>query len=257
MEFHPYAEIFPLIEDSTFDELAEDIKKHGLRESIWVYEGKILDGRNRFMACSMAGVQPKFQEYEGNDPLAFVFSLNVHRRHLNNSQRAMAAAEFSNLSKGRPVINGSIAPISQTDAAELMNVSRESVKRAKKVLDGGSKELKQAVKKGEVAVSKAASVVDLPKSEQLAAATAESFENWQPEDDEAANLEQAEKDYAESIDKVMASDDRLAEAQKEIKRQAAEIASLKLSRNQYQNQCAELIRKIKSLQRQLDKAVKA
>ncbi len=50
----------------------------------------------------------------------------------------------------------------------------------------------------------------------------------------------------------MGADDKLAAAHAEIKRQAAEIATLKLSRNQYQNQCAELIKRLKSLQRQLD-----
>lgn len=74
---------------------------------------------------------------------------------------------------------------------------------------------------------------------------------WEPDEDAA--LEQAEKEYAASIDKVMEADDKLAAAHAEIKRQAAEIASLKLSRNGFQNQNAELIRKIKTLQRENDR----
>ena len=47
---HPIANIFPRMSDTEFDELVEDIKKNGLQEHIWLYEGKILDGRNRYEA---------------------------------------------------------------------------------------------------------------------------------------------------------------------------------------------------------------
>ena len=55
--------------------LTEDIKAHGLREKIWIYEGKILDGRNRFLACQKARVRPQFRKFTGKDPLAFIISL--------------------------------------------------------------------------------------------------------------------------------------------------------------------------------------
>jgi hypothetical protein len=264
VEFHPYAEIFPLIDDADFDQLADDIKAHGLREPIWTYEGQILDGRNRFMACAAAKVNPQFRQYTGTDALAFVLSLNVHRRHLTESQRAMAAAKIATLSKGSNQHTARAAS-SQSEAAAAMHVSTDSVQRARKVIEKGSKALQHAVETGELSVKKAASVVALPKAEQLKAATSKQHPEpvaaptddtkvCQPDSDEAAQLEQAEKDYTASIEKVMASDDRLAAAHAEIKRQAAEIATLKLSRNQFQNQCAELIRKVKALQRALDRS---
>lgn len=93
VKFHPIANIFPLMEGDDFDSLVADIKAYGLLESIWIYDGMILDGRNRFLACAKAGVKPKFRDYRGDNPLGFVLSLNLERRHLDQSQRACLAAE--------------------------------------------------------------------------------------------------------------------------------------------------------------------
>lgn len=260
MNFHPYSEVFPLIEGNEFEALVEDIKTHGLREKIWLYEGKILDGRNRFLACKKAKTKPLFRKYAGKNPLAFVVSANVHRRHLTESQRAMAAARVANMTQGARTDLASIEAKSQTDAATTLNVGRSSVQRARKVVEQGSKALQQAVENGEVSVSKAASVVDLPKSEQLAAAK-EKPKAIEPDDppredgepDEDEKLAATEKELTASIDKVMLADDRLAAAYTEIKRQAAEIAVLKLSRDGYMNGKATITRLLKSEQTKCEK----
>lgn len=253
MKFHPYSEIFPLIEGAALDELVADIKAHGLREKIWLYEGKILDGRNRFLACQKAKIKPQYRKYDGGDPLAFVISLNIQRRHLTESQRAAAAAQIANLRPGRPAEKGPIGTISIERAAEMMNVSPRSVKRAKKVIEQGSEELVHAVEAGEVAVSRAAAVVNLPKAWQLNAATKKPEmefppETWEPDADEEAMAEEFEKNYAASLDKILGADDKLAAAHTEIKRQAAEIATLKMSRDGYMNGRSEMVRLLKRVQ---------
>src|SRR5262245_28493685 len=52
-DFHPLADLFPMLEDKSaaFEALVEDIRERKQQEPVWLYEGKILDGRNRYLAC--------------------------------------------------------------------------------------------------------------------------------------------------------------------------------------------------------------
>src|SRR5262249_14365862 len=137
LEFHPLADIFPLVEGAEFDELVADIREHGLHEPIVVFEDKIFDGRNRYRACEAAGIDPTFTAYTGDDPVAYVVSLNLCRRHLNESQRAMVAAKLANMRQGARTDLSPIGEMSQARAAELFNVGKRSVERAAEVRDHG------------------------------------------------------------------------------------------------------------------------
>src|SRR5262249_35799110 len=90
LAFHPLADVFPLTEGEAFEQLVEDIRDHGLREPIVLFEGKILDGRNRYQACIEAGVAIKtraFDQAVEGSAEAFVISTNVHRRHLTSKDK--------------------------------------------------------------------------------------------------------------------------------------------------------------------------
>ena len=97
MKFHKYAELFPLLEGDEFDALVEDVRENGLLEPVFLYEKQIIDGRNRFRACEVAGVEPEFREYSGDDPLGFVVSMNLKRRHLSPSQLYMLATTLEEI----------------------------------------------------------------------------------------------------------------------------------------------------------------
>ena len=94
MKFHPIAEVWPLMGEEDLAALAEDITRNGLLEPVWTYEGKILDGRNRWLACQKAGVDCPTRAYTGESPVAFAFAQNERRRHLSSGQRAALAVEI-------------------------------------------------------------------------------------------------------------------------------------------------------------------
>lgn len=164
-QFHPLAGIFPLIDGKPYQDLMADVLKHGVREPVWLYEGQILDGRNRYRAAVAMGVDCPVQEYTGQDATAFVVSLNLHRRHMSESQRSVVAAKLATLEKGVNQHTQICAP-SQATAAEMLNVSPRSVTTANQVVEHGSDELIHAVESGSVSVSAAANVATLPKAEQ-------------------------------------------------------------------------------------------
>jgi len=151
-----------------FKGLKEDIEENGQLEPILIdaKTGTIIDGRNRYEACLELDIIPVCEPWEGDDPVSFVVSKNLHRRQLSESQRGMVAARIANLKRGRPELNISIDLFTQPDAAKALNVSVPTVKRAKEVLAEGAPSLVQAVDSGEVAVSTAATLTALPKEEQ-------------------------------------------------------------------------------------------
>jgi N6-adenosine-specific RNA methylase IME4 len=86
LSFHPAADLFPLMDEGRLKELVEDIQQNGLVHAIVLYEGKILDGRNRYRACKAANIEPRFDNYTGN-PFEYAWSVNGQRRDLVQDQR--------------------------------------------------------------------------------------------------------------------------------------------------------------------------
>jgi DNA methylase len=181
-DFHPAAAIFELLEGQEFEDLCEDIRKHGLRLAIWLHpNGSILDGRNRYRACLVVNVVPQFQTWDGNGSAAdFVWSLNFSRRHLDDGAKAMAAAryaiELEREAKERQGTRTDLTSVpidtevefgrSREKAAEKFGVSEQTVARAVTVAKAGVPELVQKVEAGDVSVSAAADVARLPEPEQ-------------------------------------------------------------------------------------------
>ena len=131
----------------------------------------MLDGRNRLRACEELGVAPPTEIYSG-DPVAYVVSLNIARRHLNESQRGIVAAKLANMTRQSTLkqnqqkltdasIDASVnAPeISQPEAAAMVNVSRPTVQRAAAVMKAAeagliSQERVTAIEQGHATLGK-------------------------------------------------------------------------------------------------------
>jgi N6-adenosine-specific RNA methylase IME4/ParB-like chromosome segregation protein Spo0J len=164
---HTAANLFPLMDDAAFDELVEDMSANGQREPITLYQGKILDGRNRARACERLGLVPVLRRWDGDDPTAYVLSLNLARRHLTESQRAMVAARVATYAHGGDRrSSGKSAGRSQAEAARELGSSERAVRQAGKVLREGHPDLIEAVDDGHIAVSLAEQLLDRPEHEQ-------------------------------------------------------------------------------------------
>lgn len=132
MKFHEIADLFPLIDGDEFQLLCDDIKKEGLNHPVILLDDEILDGRNRYRACVEIGIEPTYEHYKGDDPLAFVLSENLHRRHLTASQRAALAVEVANINVGRNWTKSSNKK-TQKEASDLFQVGTTSIKEAKAI----------------------------------------------------------------------------------------------------------------------------
>lgn len=176
-EFHEASIVFPLMDGAELRTLVEDIKSQGLIEPITLYDGKVLDGRNRLRACELAKVKPRFVEWDGggSTPTEWVVSMNLHRRHLTTAQRAALALDLlprleeeakdrQRLSQGRGV-KGSpetddLKGRSDEQAADLVGVGRSTVANAKAIQQRDETgEVVDAMRAGDLNVAQAARAV--------------------------------------------------------------------------------------------------
>jgi len=94
LEQHPIGQILPPMSPEEHYSLRNDLVVHGLRVPIVRYEGKILDGWHRYQLCIEENIEPRFDDYAGDDPFGFVRSLNLSRRHLTLAQKREVATHI-------------------------------------------------------------------------------------------------------------------------------------------------------------------
>jgi ParB family chromosome partitioning protein len=165
LEPHPLAKLFPPMGLYLYKELKADIARNGLHNPIVLFEGRILDGWNRFRACREIGIPPDFVNYEGDDPVGFVASMNLNRRHLNLSQRAMTAATLADLKPGGDRTKPQNCGLSHGRVAAQFGVSKRLVDMASALLNsvasGQGRELAEQVFNGEMSLNKAMRLLKL------------------------------------------------------------------------------------------------
>ena len=164
---HPVASLFPMIGDEELQVLADDIKENGQRDPILVaylderktFDPVVIDGRNRFKACEIAGVKPEFSNdyvMEPEEMGPWIISHNLHRRHLTTSQKAMVGQGYlaflkedakrrqvEGSRKGAEVTNSGGRVPAKTPEAERGHES-ESAVQAAKLVGVGQKSIRDA-----------------------------------------------------------------------------------------------------------------
>lgn len=164
---HPLAERFPMMSGDQFNQLRDDIRANGLREAIWLYEGLILDGRNRYKACLELGIEIASRNFTGDSPIAFVWSMNGARRQLTKSQLAALAVSFlpdlkieaeKRMLRGGSPLVGEGAGKAVEVAAKIFGVGRTYVEDAASVARR-SPQLFQEVVDGKISVKTARNVL--------------------------------------------------------------------------------------------------
>jgi len=152
---HPYANVFPYFDFDNIRKLSDDIKAQGQLEPIKTRDNLIIDGRNRYMACILANVEPVFSEITNNNVLEYIIGYNLCRRQLNQAQRAWAGANL--------VLEHDI---SRQKACDLMSISLRSLNSAISVKRNGIEKLRNILAAGKIAVSLAEKVANFNEIEQ-------------------------------------------------------------------------------------------
>ncbi len=124
IEIHPFANLLPEASAEEYKLLEEDILRNGIQVPLVGYQGKCLDGRNRLrvaVAHPPTSVTMIDGDFNSDDEArAYVFSMNVARRHLTASQKAAVFARFMNASRAlesEPDVADSFLPAAEFDDA--------------------------------------------------------------------------------------------------------------------------------------------
>ena len=187
LAIHEVANLFPAMSADEYAELLSDIRANGLHEALWTYQGALIDGRHRYRACQELGIEPTTREWDGRGSLVtFVVGLNLHRRHLTSSQRAMLALEVEKLFAkeaasrvgGRPLKEEGKPPEifpevflheqqkrvtdeSRSQAAAIVGTNSHYVTDAKKIA-ASAPELVERVKSGDMSIPEAKKLASAP-----------------------------------------------------------------------------------------------
>lgn len=180
MDAHEICDLIPQMSAKDYERHRNDIKDHGLLFAIKTFEGKILDGRHRYRACTELGIAPRFDAFVGThtDAVSYVVSTNLAHRHLKSSQLTMAAFKLKAYysvkaaerelarKKGTPANLPESKGDARDQAAAVFGVSGRGVDAAEAIVKTGISELVHKVEIGDISVHQASIIASLPKEKQ-------------------------------------------------------------------------------------------
>jgi hypothetical protein len=127
---HPCAELLDWMTEPQIDALAADLRDGEQRlPTLRLPSGVLIDGRNRELACLVAGVAPWYETLDVPESAipALVASLNINRRHLSPKRRRALAVEILRAQPER----------SNRDVARTVGLTHPTVATVRAEIEGG------------------------------------------------------------------------------------------------------------------------
>lgn len=270
-ELHPLCTLFPRLDGNEFNALKEDIKQNGLRQPIVLKDGMILDGGNRYRACVEAGIEPKFVEFDGDNIVSFVLSVNLHRRHMTPGQQAAIVASAQDWSKANS--HGGDRKSDQSKAidfdtvekrAAASGVSRITQMKADSVAKADP-ELAKQVAHGEISLPKAVEKISPRKTKEEIPEEIDDCSDDRDQiilelkdavvmlDEENTRLKDALAANQLPEDEIQSASEIIADLRALVKSLEAELDAVKSSRDSYMVENGELKKQLVSQRNQLKK----
>jgi regulator of replication initiation timing len=259
-----------------FETLVNDISTNGLNNPIVLHDGFILDGGNRYRACIEAYVEPTFTEYDGGNPVLFVLSANLHRRHLTPGQNAAIVASAQNWAEahgqGRLSNKDKPATLQVSTVADRVASSGAS-ERTQLMADKVAKqdpELAKSVGRGEISLPKAEQQLSgkvKEKKTELPTVDTEILDALEMENEQLHDAIESVSEQNELLKNIAACaiapeelrdelENRLNELTAENKKLRYDLEVMTDANNRLTNQCATMQEQMNSMSRRLMRAAK-
>lgn len=263
LELHPLCTLFPRITGDEFEALKNDIKENGLREPIIIHDGMILDGGNRYRACIEIGIEPGTMKFGGGNPVSYVISANLHRRHLTPGQQAAIVASAQDWGNAQAVGKPNSATLHHLGTAKDRSSQSGASLRTQRMADKVAKKDPNLAKKvghGEISLPKALKSIT-PQKEKT------EDEQYDPKENELQEANNTIKDLSEENNKlrdslaagqlpdveIVSAEQIMIDLRKQIKTLEKELGAVKSSRDIYQNENKELKKQCKYYESKLKK----
>lgn len=268
---HQLSAAFPAMDAEDFQALKDSIENIGVQNPIALLDGMVIDGWHRYTAATELGMDCPVVELGDVDPVDFVRAQNKARRHLPLSAWALIEVSLRQWKPSHRPDKGELSsPLlaSNQEMADAVGVTKRTIQQAKTVHSSAAPEVVEAVKRGEIGLTKAAKIAQLPKEDQAAAIAKpipkkETQKASGPHDerDDMMQMIAQENDVlrdrlaAEAMDaseeeKTLAHQ-TITELRERVRVLEIEMQAIKDMRDAYQRENAEMKRQISSMQRKM------
>lgn len=226
--------------------------------------------KHRYRACLIAGIEPTFQQFTGDSIVSFVLSANLHRRHLSPGQQAAIVASAQDWAKAqghggdRKSDQVATLPLETIKSRAAASGASERTQRMADKVAKADPALAKRVAHGEMSLPKAAAKVagkpaKRPKRQPEAQTDVADYD---PRDDQLKEAQHAIVELSEENERLKdriaieawdaSEEDKLdahqiiEQLREENKNLQIELNGVKRSRDQFQNENAQMKRQLKA-----------